>query len=636
MQTLARWLWYLMPANPIVVRIVQGSSRRMRDLWVRMIYLGALILLVMFGLLSVEGLGSTATLTDLAKAGTKVFAIVANGQVILVCLLAPLFMAGAINQERQGETFDILLTTPLTNLQIVLGTLLSRLFFIVALLLSGLPLFALLIIFGGVPVASIFVAFAVAGLTAVFVGSIAVTLSVLRTGGRKAVYVFVIVIAAYLVATYAADLMIRMSNRAATIGAIGAVQPTTWLTPLHPALVLEASFNNPTYRPPAVDDVAHLPRLIAFYQSRPLATFTTLVLASSALMLLFSATQVRRLGQGLPVLPLPAKWRTFLRLNPAGERTRAARQVWNSPIAWREANARGNKFTSIIARWGFIILGIAAAVVLIVMYHNQSLPRLAAGLGGRATDQGPAFRMGLLALLMLEMAVIVIVALYMSAGCVSKEREDGTLDLLLTTPVTPQQYVWGKLRGLVSFLSALISVPVITMVLACLYTLFAGPRATVKYYVGTSVHEGPLVYPEMMLAVPLLFVPFVALCVTVGMTWSIKAKGVLGAVIPSVGIIAAVMLVLGFCGLNAAKEVPAIGTVVNAFSPVTHLITIVNPAETVKDFHAGGASTTGARLSLIVGSMIAAAGYGMIVYVYLTATVKTFDQTVRKLTGTAG
>ena len=634
MQTLARWLWYLMPANPIVVRIVQGSSRRMRDLWVRMGYLGALILLVLIGLLSVEGLGTTATLTDLAKAGTKVFAIVAYGQVILVCLIAPLFMAGAIHQERQGETFDILLTTPLSNLQIVLGTLLSRLFFILVLLLSGLPLFAVLLIFGGVPVASIFVAFAVAALTAVFVGSIAVTLSVLRTGGRKAVYVFVIAIAAYLVGTYAIDQMIRLG--ASSAATVGAVRQTTWVTPLHPLLVLEASFNNANYRPPSAEDVADRAGLIAFYLSRPLAAFTAMTLISSCLMLLFCATQVRRLGQGLPMIPLPAKLRTFLRLNPAGERTRPARNVWNSPIAWREANARGNGFTGILARAGFIVLGIAAAIVLVVLYHNQQLPRVT-GIGGPAQDQGPAFRLGLLALLMLELAVIVIVALYMSAGCVSKEREDGTLDLLLTTPVTPQQYVWGKLRGLISFLAALIAVPVATMAIACVYAMLAGDAAMVTYYVGTSRFDGPLVYPEMMLIVPLVFVPFVALCVTVGMTWSIKSKGVLGAVLPAVSIIGALAMVLGFCGMNAVQNVPAIGAVINAFSPVTQLVAIVNPMETVANFADGGSgnSTVSGRISLFFGALVAAAGYGVIVYIYLTATVKTFDQTVRKLSGTA-
>jgi len=41
--------------------------------------------------LAAGGLASNMDLSDLAKAGTRVFALVSYGQVILVCLLAPLF-----------------------------------------------------------------------------------------------------------------------------------------------------------------------------------------------------------------------------------------------------------------------------------------------------------------------------------------------------------------------------------------------------------------------------------------------------------------------------------------------------------------------------------------------------------------
>ncbi|HEX7009608.1 MAG TPA: hypothetical protein VF184_06475, partial [Phycisphaeraceae bacterium] len=205
MHAVGRWLWDLLPGNPMVVRIVQGGSRRTRHLWVRSGYLGALIILVLVGLLSGGGLGEQVGLTELAKSGTWAFAVVAYGQVVLVCLLAPLFMAGVIAQEQAGKTLDILLTTPLTNLQIVLGSLTGRLFFVLTMLLSGLPLFAVLLIFGGVPIRSVFISFAVAALVALPVGSVAVTLSVFRAGGRKAVFTFVIAVAGYLVAAYALD-----------------------------------------------------------------------------------------------------------------------------------------------------------------------------------------------------------------------------------------------------------------------------------------------------------------------------------------------------------------------------------------------------------------------------------------------
>ncbi len=62
---------------------------------------------------------------------------------------ARFFTAGAITQEKDSQTYDILLATPLTNGQIVLGSMLSRLFFVVALLLSGIPVFSITQVFGG-------------------------------------------------------------------------------------------------------------------------------------------------------------------------------------------------------------------------------------------------------------------------------------------------------------------------------------------------------------------------------------------------------------------------------------------------------------------------------------------------------
>src|SRR5687767_15888999 len=87
-------------------------------------------------------------------------------QLGLVALLAPIFTAGAITQEKDSQTYDSLLSTPLTNGQIVLGSLLSRLFFVIALLISGIPIFSITQIFGGVSIAAIVRSFGIAAATA--------------------------------------------------------------------------------------------------------------------------------------------------------------------------------------------------------------------------------------------------------------------------------------------------------------------------------------------------------------------------------------------------------------------------------------------------------------------------------------
>ncbi len=611
----------------MVVRIVQGGSNRPRHLWVRMGYLGALTLLMLVGLLwPGSGMGGEVSLTDLAKSGTWIFAIISYGQVLLVCLLAPLFMAGAIGQERAGQTYNILLTTPLSNLQIVLGSLGGRLFFVLALLLSGLPLFAVLLIFGGVQVWSVVVSFSVAGCTALMVGTVAVTLSVLRAGGRKAVFSFVIAVVAYLVGAYLLDTVL--------LRRLGPPKTTTWLTALHPLLVLEASLNSANYRPPAPETLADAPGLVRFYMARPFAAFATISGLLSLAQIFFCAIVLRNVGQGEGRFMRWLKMQFRLPVETGGERRRPARRVWANPIAWREAATRGGGAAGVFARWGFAAVGLMLGAALIFLYHIDMLPKLP----GSSSDE--VFHGSLTALLVLEVAIITLVALFMSAGCVSREREDGTLDLLLTTPTTPRQYIWGKLRGLVSFLSLLLAVPVLTVAMVSVYALVGKAVgweqatfhvATVNNYGATIVGEPLLVLPEASVQLALMLVPFIALCLMAGMTWSIKAKGVLGAVITSVAIIGGVSLVLGFCGASAASNIPIVGPVINAFSPATNLLMIVNPWESVGGFiEYPGAG----RVSLAVAALIAALGYSAIVYAMLRSMVKGFDHTVRKLSGT--
>ncbi len=629
MQALYSWFWRLVAGNPMVVRIVQGGSQRPRHLWVRMGYLGALILLMLIGLLSPgSGLGGEMSLTDLAKSGTWVFAVISYGQVVLVCLLSPLFMAAAIGQERAGQTYNILLTTPLSNLQIVLGSLFGRLFFILALLLSGLPLYAVLLIFGGVPVWSVVVSFSVAACTAIMVGTIAVTLSVLRAGGRKAVFSFVIIIAAYLIGAYLLD-----------IGLLRKLDPTTdyttWLTGLHPLLVLEASLNSANYQPPAPETLGDASALTRFYLTQPFAAFATLTAMLSFAQILFCAVVLRRVGQGEWVFFRWLKERLRLPVEAGGERRRPVREVWANPIAWREAATRGRGVAGFFARTGFTILGLLLGLILIFLYHIDMLPKLP------GSTPAEVFQDTLFSVLLLEVSIITLVALYMSAGSVSREREDGTLDLLLTTPTTPRQYIWGKLRGLVSFLSMLLAVPILTVAMVSVYAVlgkyvFDWEQATVRatsmnQYGGTVTRYPLLMLPEASLLLAFMLVPFVALCVMIGMYFSVRAKGVLGAVVPSVAITGAAALVMGLCGVSAAGNLAYVGPVVNGLSPTTNLLMIVNPWEHVADFIEFPES---GRVSLAVAAAIATAVYAAAVYGMLQSMVSGFDHTVRRLSGT--
>src|SRR3954447_13314119 len=80
-------------------------------------------------------------------------------QMLLLVLVTPAFVAGAITDEKRRGTLQYLLTTDLDTRHIILGKLLGRMAQVALVALAGLPLFALLAGFGGVaPLTLVFVA----------------------------------------------------------------------------------------------------------------------------------------------------------------------------------------------------------------------------------------------------------------------------------------------------------------------------------------------------------------------------------------------------------------------------------------------------------------------------------------------
>ncbi len=605
-----RWLLTLGPTNPIVVRIVQGGSRRTRHMYIRTGYLAVLIAVLLWSLLLKSSAGALSY-RDLAAAGASSFEIVAYLQIGLICLLAPVFMAGAIAQEANPRTWEVLLTTPLSPPQIVLGNLIGRLFFVLALLFSSLPLFAITQYFGGVPGRSIFLSYLIAACAALLVGSIAVFLSVGRIAGRRAVFAFYIAVVTYLGATLAVDLALRASSPAGPGG-------VTILTPLNPFLALQSLLSPSEYPRPDAITLGAMPWLARVWFGSPVAMWCWLSAGLSGVLCLVSSIVTRKVV-GIERAGMLRK----LLGRKSGERTRAPRTVWNNSIAWREAASRAGAASNRIARYTFVGLGVLWGLGVIAFYHG----------GGLSHD---GFRFTLLATLWTELAVITLIAVNMSATAVSREREDGSLDILLTTPITPKAYLSGKLRGLIAFLLPLLAVPMTTLALASIYVLVGGfgreGGVMTSDRVLAATISTPVVLPEAALLAPLLVLPFMAFVVMIGLQWSIKSKGTIGSVIFAFGVIAAITGVVGLCGWQAGLEAGYIGPSLAALNPATLLYALVNPARAMlTTVESGGLNP--ARISLAIGAGIGAIGLMAIVYGLNASMVRRFDMTVRALAG---
>jgi ABC-type transport system involved in multi-copper enzyme maturation permease subunit len=524
MPVLLRWFLRLAPTNPITVRLVQNGSRRVRHLYIRAGYLAVLIVVLLWALLLKTDAGAMSY-RQLAQAGASSFAFIAYLQIALICILAPVFMAGAIAQEASPRTWEVLLTTPLSALQIVLGNLTGRLFFILGLLFSSLPLFALTQYFGGVPGRSIFASYAIAACAALLVGAIAIALSVSRLVGRRAVFAFYVSVVSYLAVTIALDYWARSTGAGAGPGGRG----VTWMTSINPFRCLKAMLE-PTGYP--VAEAGSRAGLAAWFLEAPVRTWCVGSILISLLLVGASTLTVRSGGLAAMAgvgdrggVPL---YRRLLKLGAAGAEHRPPRPVWHNPIAWREAAARNSTLPRIIARWSFIAAGGAWGVALLVMFVRGGL-------------NAPDFQLAILATVLGELVVTALVAVNMAATAISREREDGTLDLLLTTPITPSSYLTGKLRGLVAYLLPLAAVPVGTMLLAGGWVLIGqltgDPSVQVKVTPASSTTPIPVavVLPEAGLLLAIVAVPFMAFCAMIGLQWSLKSRGTLGSVVGTVG-----------------------------------------------------------------------------------------------------
>lgn len=84
-----------------------------------------------------------------ALIGQSIFTVLSIFQSILVCFIAPAFTAGQISMEREKQTLDLLVSTPMRPGAIVIGKLAAALAFVVLMIVAAVPITAIVLMYGG-------------------------------------------------------------------------------------------------------------------------------------------------------------------------------------------------------------------------------------------------------------------------------------------------------------------------------------------------------------------------------------------------------------------------------------------------------------------------------------------------------
>lgn len=158
----------------VLAKELRGRMRGMRAFAVLSVYLfflAGFTLLIYF----VAKLANASNPTQ--PIGKPVFLGLVAFQLGLVCFLAPSFTAGVISGERERQTYDLLMTTPLPLPLIVGAKLFAALSYVFLLILAALPLMSISLFLGGVAPEEVAIAFVMLFASALVFGTVGLCFS---------------------------------------------------------------------------------------------------------------------------------------------------------------------------------------------------------------------------------------------------------------------------------------------------------------------------------------------------------------------------------------------------------------------------------------------------------------------------
>jgi hypothetical protein len=172
-------------------------------------------------------------------------------------------------------------------------------------------------------------------------------------------------------------------------------------------------------------------------------------------------------------------------------------------------------------------------------------------------------------------------------------------------------------------------------VLAMLYTFFGGfgtPVTSAIEMVSGLTVDVPLVSWQAVIGFAIMFVPFMALCVMIGLMWSIRSKGTISSMAIAVVLIGSMIGLLTILTMLIMDDAKTIGPMVAAFSPISLILAAFDPAEYLCD----GRHIAYENINILIlsGSCIAAALFTAAAVLLHRQMTRTFMMTVRQLSGT--
>jgi ABC-type Na+ efflux pump permease subunit len=427
--------------GPIFIREWLTLPRRSAHYFARTLYLGALWILLLTIWQVMVGWEYPATLGDLARFGLISFRMLAFIQLTLLLFFSALAAASTVALEKDRRTFLLLLLTRLRNDEIVLGKLFGSLMQIGLLLLSSMPIFALLMTLGGIDPLQVVSAFVILGATALAAGSLGSLVALWRDKTFQSLALTVLFLVLYLCVVESLPLVAGLAE-----SIFDAATATGLQTALNPFRALSRVID-PGEISAALDAAL-------YYGAAALTLTVVLNLWAMAKLRVWNPS-------GEPIMQ-----REVVGATPEEpERIHAApgkvRPVWANPILWREIATRAYGRRPLLVKTAyFVVLGLVAYYALV-------------GLDARSWAAAYGLvPIGILSLLLISAQ---------SVTSITSERDLGSLDLLIITDISAKEFIYGKILGILYNTKEYIVPP---LILVAIYA--------VRGQLGTYAVQGPL------------------------------------------------------------------------------------------------------------------------------------------------
>lgn len=420
----ARFLSPFRLTGPIFDKELRVSSRRKRNYFLRFAYVWLLTAFIAFAWIVTAKIGSSASLvyqvSRMSGTGKYVTTTIIWFQFIAIQLIAIVMLSTAISDEIYHRTLGLLMTTPISSLQIVIGKLFSKLLQLVLLLAISLPLLAIIRVMGGVPWDYVVSSLCITLTAAIFAGSISLTFSITNRHSHSVIVRTVLVCFLFYIGPPIVVQLLRFAYQVRILSEIS-------LFYVNPFIAM--GFASQSMLSPASVGLA---------LSWPL--HCAIMLGFSTILLVFSMLRIRKVGlrQATGQAGIFAS-RRERRITDGKLKTKTVlhaasgwiRPVKGPPIIWKEMINLWIKNS----RLRVVLTSILAVLILAFVYGYCAYADF---LGHEETH---------IAFILVYFFFGLFRTATSAATSITSEKEAQTWPILLTTPLTEKQIVFGKIIG---------------------------------------------------------------------------------------------------------------------------------------------------------------------------------------------